>query len=110
MTKKKHPRHRSRLESVSDVLSKTLKYKRLDKKLKQVELFPEWEEIVGAKIAKISKPNRLLGSNILELEVIDSVWAQELSMRKAEILDKIHASGKGAPISDIRFVVGIKKL
>lgn len=110
MSKKKHPLHRSKLESVNDVLSKTFKYKRLDKKLKQVELFPDWEEIVGTKVAQISKPNRLLGSNILELEVVDSTWAQELSMKKAEILDKIHKTGKGAPISDIRFVVAGKKL
>ena len=94
------------VKSIDQILSSTARSLKISTKIKSYSAFPDWPEIVGSTISKISYPEKILQSNLLVIRVIDTAWAQELSMQKEAILDKINLHGKGAHINDIRFVVG----
>lgn len=97
---------RSNPKAVRDLLDQTLKAFRLTAKAAEYEAFQFWPDVVGPEIAKISMPEKLLRKRVLVVRVIDPVWVQELSLQKAEILDRMNALGVGAVIEDIRFVAG----
>lgn len=64
-----------------------------------------WEEAVGAQIAAHCRPLGLRGS-VLELQVDSPVWAQQLQLRKPELIAALErALGEGAP-RELRFQVG----
>lgn len=81
----------------------------LKKKAEEYAAFPFWKEIVGEEIASVAVPEKIIGGRVLKVRVIDAVWAQELSLMKTELLEKIHSSGKGALVDDIRFTIGNPK-
>ena len=97
------PRSR-RPEAISGVLDSALGHLHLEKKLQEYAAFPHWPEIVGAEIAAIAVPEKLIRGKILAVRVADPVWAQELSMQKQQLLDKINNFGQGAVIEEIRFI------
>lgn len=64
-----------------------------------------WEEAVGAQIAAHCRPKGLRGE-VLELEVDSPVWAQQLQLRKPELLAALQRRlGANAP-RELRFQVG----
>ena len=56
-----------------------------------------WSEAVGAQLAAVATPvSERAGT--LTVEVSDSVWAQELEMMQAQLLDRLRAVlGESAP-------------
>ncbi len=99
-------RRRTRPQAAGDLLKSILGVYRLDKKLDQYNAFSRWEEVVGPEIAQIARPERISKNSVLVIRVVDPVWAQELEMRKLELLEKLRALGTGAHFEDIRFVSG----
>jgi hypothetical protein len=74
----------------------------LKKRMSQVEALTRWPEIVGEELAKNTRPIKL-SPELLTVGVTSSVWAQELTLRKFEIIEKVKPYlGE----IDIRFVVG----
>lgn len=64
-----------------------------------------WEAIVGAEVAAHAWPSMLRGG-VLEVRASSSVWAQQLQLRREEILAALEAAlGAEAP-TDLRFRVG----
>jgi len=96
-------------KSISDLLDSALGSFPLRKKAREYAAFPYWREIVGEEIAKVAVPVKIVRGRVLHVRVVDAVWAQELAMRKPEILDGIHRLGKGAPVEDITFSIGDPK-
>lgn len=94
----------------ADILAAALEKRHLTKKVQEYSFFPQWQEIVGPEIARVAVPEKISRGRVLVLRVIDSVWAQELSLQKQEILDKLFAANTGAVIEDINFVSGNPKL
>lgn len=72
--------------------------------MSEYSAFPEWPEIVGAEIAAVAVPEKIVKRKLLVVRVIDAAWTQELSFRKRELLELL--SGFGTPIEDVRFVTG----
>lgn len=70
-------------------------------RLDQARVLSKWAEIVGQELAEVTRPVRL-SREILTIAVPSSVWAQELTLRRAEILDKVRPH---LNVSDLRFVV-----
>ncbi len=64
---------------------------------------------MGKEIAQVAVPEKIVRGKVLVIRVIDSVWAQELSMQKQALLDKIFAFGKGAVLEDLKFITGDPK-
>lgn len=76
----------------------------LDEKGRQYEAFRLWPDIVGERVAAHTKPLYIVDGN-LHVHCQGSVWSQELTFRKSEIIEKINeALGKRA-IKDIRYKV-----
>lgn len=96
-------------ENVANILGFTLGSFALKKKAKEYSAFPFWPEIVGEEVAAVAIPEKILRGKVLVVRVLDAVWAQELSLRKNEILDGLHKFGKGAVIEDIKFSIGSPK-
>ena len=109
------PRHtsgrtgRAAPENISKILGSALGSFTLRKKTKEYSAFPYWEEIVGKAVAEVAVPEKIIRGKVLVVRVLDAVWAQELSLKKNEILDGIHRFGKGAVIEDIKFNIGSPK-
>ena len=70
-----------------------------------VRLAARWEELVGPELAAQAWPQALRGG-VLEVQVRSSVWAQQLQLRRRELLASLaSALGDDAP-TDLRFRVG----
>lgn len=111
MKKKKYSSdYRSKsFSSASSILESTLKTFRISKKVQEYAAFPHWAEIVGEDLARVAVPEKIIRGNVLLVRVSDAAWAQELSMQKNAILDKMYQSGLGTPVGDIQFVTGNPK-
>ena len=92
-----------------EILNSTLKYLRLDKKLSRYEGFRHWEEIVGAEVAAVSSPKQISKTGVLSVEAKDSVWCQELNMRKLQLIEAYNQDSRTTTINDMRFVAGNPK-
>ncbi|MEI8134638.1 MAG: DUF721 domain-containing protein [bacterium] len=87
---------------LSDVLSRMLKNFGMEENAKRYEAITRWEEIVGAKLASVTTPERLSHGTLI-VKVSSSVWKYELSLRKQEILSKIHQVTASADVKDIQW-------
>ena len=83
--------------------------KGLKHKMSQYENFSSWSEIVGADLAKISFPERIISNKILSVKVLDAAWGQEIILNKQEILDKLNTQWKNVYFEDLRISVGNPK-
>ena len=68
----------------------------------------KWKAFVGEVLAKESYIGRS-ERNVLFIYVQNSVWMQELFMRKAEILEKIRNDAFGSRFTELRFVGASEK-
>ena len=84
------------------LLSRVLKDHNLEEESKRYEALTRWDEIVGEKIAAVTTPERVM-HGVLVVKVNSSVWKYELTMRKAEILAKIHEMTKSNDVKDIQW-------
>jgi predicted nucleic acid-binding Zn ribbon protein len=94
------------LTKVRGILSKVLAFRGLDKKVERYEFILQWPEIVGEKMAEISKPD-YIRNKVLFVQVLHPVWAQELTMMKPVLLQSLSRYLKpGDIVRDIVFRVG----
>lgn len=89
---------------VSDLLEEVLSAQGLRSVTWMVRLSSEWHEIVGPLLAGKTCPARLK-NGVLTVLVRNHAWAQELQLRKPDLLDRINAV-LGGEARDIRFAVG----
>jgi hypothetical protein len=93
-------------EAIQNVLAGALQSYALKRKVEEYAAFPYWQDIVGPEIAEIAIPEKISRGRILNVRVIDAVWAQELSLMKQRIIDGMHRFGRGAVVEDVKFVIG----
>ena len=74
----------------------------MEETAKRYEAITKWEEIVGPKVAAVTIPERVSHGNLI-VKVTSSVWKYELTMRKQEILKKIHQVTGSLEIKDIQW-------
>jgi predicted nucleic acid-binding Zn ribbon protein len=97
---------RTDLTLVKGILAKALAYKGLDKKVERYEFILHWREIVGDKIADVTKPE-YISRRALLVTVKHSAWAQELTFQKPVLLQKLaRYLKKGDIVNDMIFRVG----
>jgi predicted nucleic acid-binding Zn ribbon protein len=93
---------------VQDILGSLLQNKKIKEKAKSFAFITQWSSLVGDEMARISKPEKL-SKGLLTVRVIDAVYAQELSMKKAEYLEKLVELGYSGAVTDIQFISGNPK-
>jgi len=91
---------------VGNILKSTLSSYRIDKKIEEYSAFPEWRDIVGEATSKVAVVEKIIRGKILVVKVLDAAWAQELSMQKQELIEKVNKTERGAIIEDIKFLTG----
>ncbi|MDY6863933.1 MAG: DUF721 domain-containing protein [Thermodesulfobacteriota bacterium] len=98
-------RKSSGIEPIGKILKRYFNRSDLLKKLDSYEVFLRWDDIVGDKIAAHAKPYRIKG-NTLWVVVSNSVWLQELTFLKKEIVKQIQIKLQEKKIKEIYFVLG----
>lgn len=91
---------------VGQVLSQALKNYGLEQDLARYQFVLHWKDIVGAEVAKRTKPETLRNGR-LTIKVSDSAWAQELSFQAPLIIKQLqkHLS-EGQLVKELFFRVG----
>jgi predicted nucleic acid-binding Zn ribbon protein len=69
----------------------------------QKQQFSFWEEVVGAKIAKVAVPVKNK-KGVLFVKVEDSIWRFELTRSKEEIIKKVNEHLNKNVLKDIVFI------
>lgn len=85
-------------------LEEFFKEKKWSKKIKGYQIISNWENLVGKEIAKSSQPIKIQ-DKCLFLAVKSNVWANELNLRKGELVEKINREAGEEIISNILFKV-----
>ena len=94
---------RSNTEPLKDVLKQYLKAIGADKKLKEIRLKNNWEEIMGRSIA-LKTEKIYINKGIFYVKINSSVLKHELSMMKQAVLDKLNKEAGEKLIYDIKFI------
>lgn len=89
-------------QSLGSVIDALLRQLGIQTKLKQYDIVDVWGSIVGAQIASVTSIDKI-EKNVLVVKVTAAPWRTELTFRRSEILDKIHAAMNSDAIKDIRF-------
>jgi predicted nucleic acid-binding Zn ribbon protein len=84
------------------LLKELFQRRKWQQRLDQHQLFPAWEDIVGAELAVHARPHCIRGK-VLWLEVTDSVWMQQLHLQKMTLLALVNERLEGEELQDIRF-------
>ena len=71
----------------------------------QLRIQDMWEAVVGPHIAKKASPEGVK-NGILFVSVESSVWMQELTFMKQQILERLTQSCESSGVKDIRFKLG----
>lgn len=90
---------------LSDILNESVLAKNgFGQALDKCMLFNFWKNVAGKKFEKVSRPYDLKGT-LLFVSVQSSVVMQELTLFKADIIEKYkpYAEGLGFEVSDIKF-------
>ncbi len=74
----------------------------LQTRLKQYNIVDLWAATVGEQIASVTSVDKV-EKNVLVVKVTAAPWRTELTFRKKEILEKVHAAMNSDSIKDIRF-------
>ena len=70
--------------------------------LKEYSVLTQWSSIVGEQIGRVAVAQRI-ENGILLVRVTTAPWRAELTMKRAEIIQKINSTLGGRIITDIRF-------
>lgn len=87
-------------EAVTELLKKILGDTGLDDRLPRYQAWLVWDKVVGEQIARHARPLRIR-EKILEVQVDNPVWMQQLQMLKPQILKKIHTQLPNCDIEEI---------
>ena len=90
------------IQSLGDALKMLVRSLGIEKQVEQYKIFDVWNDVVGQQAAKVAQPERLQ-NGVLIVHVNNAPWRTELTFRKREILEKIHAVTHSQSIVDIKF-------
>ena len=88
-------------DSISNIIEKYIADKKLGPRLVSSKIFNYWEEIVGAEIAKNTKPTKLK-AKILYISTVNPIWAGELNLMSQDIIRRINGYLKEDAVSSLR--------
>ena len=90
------------IENIADVIDSALMNLGLKKSIEKQKALTYWEKVVGGKIASNTQAIKIK-KQVLYVNASSSVWAQELSLMKKQLIGKLNSCLGEEAISDIRF-------
>ena len=94
MKKGLHPIH------ISEIIDSYFQNRHWNQRIKGYSLLKLWEEMIPQKITQNTKPIKIQ-NNILFVRVKNHVWANEIKIRKGELLYLLNKKNKKNIIKDI---------
>ncbi|HAP40391.1 MAG: DUF721 domain-containing protein [Nitrospira sp.] len=98
-------RGQSRLDSFGTILAGVAHRLGLESKLFEARLRRHWPEIVGEPIATHTRPDQLRFKKLYIL-VHNSVWLQQLTFLKPELLDKVNSTAGEKLVTELVLRIG----
>ncbi|CAN5402272.1 hypothetical protein BH11ARM2_BH11ARM2_39190 [soil metagenome] len=96
------------MRRASDILSRAIERPEILRAARAGLTLERWSEVVGPLMAERSRPDRYERGTVF-VAVTGSAWAQELRMRREEILERLRQlSGEPSLFINIRF--GVRSL
>ena len=93
------------IESLGSVLEQSLKRLDLVTRLDEYAVWPIWNDVVGAVIARNAQPEKIRNGTLF-VKVSSPVWMQQLQFMKEMIAGKLNQRLKGEVVKNIFFMVG----
>ena len=91
------------MRQINTVIDSFLVKTGLSKGVGQQKALEVWEEVVGKKISENTEALSV-NHGVLYIKTHSSAWAQELQLKKKEIILKINKKLKKKIITDLRFM------
>jgi len=91
------------------ILEDFFKEKKWDKKIRGYHIINCWTEVMGEEIAQHSQPIKIQDQTLC-VRVKNNIWANELNLRKGELIQKFNLRAGEEIISDILFKVQTLKV
>lgn len=91
--------------STDSIVAELLEKKEIKKAMTRNNLYKFWGKIVGAKFAEKSRPYSLVGGGVMVIACENSIVAQELMLKKTQILVKFkpYLESLKMNVKDLRF-------
>ena len=99
------PKNQPQMDKLGDILEKSLKRLDLSQRLEEYGVWPVWNEIVGAAIARNAQPEKIRNGTLF-VKVASSTWMQELQYMKEMISEKLNQSLGRQVVKNVFFFVG----
>lgn len=102
---KRSPRdHPSRPQLIGELIPEYLHRKGLAAKVEAASVVPEWEELVGPRIAEVATPVRV-SDGTLFIAVTTSAWMMELSLLRGDLMRRLNAGKREGRIEQLVFLM-----
>lgn len=98
---KRHQRRPFPHMTLEAALKKALATPALRRQMSVVEIAAPWEELVGAAVAQHVQPASL-EKGVLVLQTDSSVWRQQISLMRTEILEKVRGRFGDETVKQVR--------
>lgn len=95
--------------STEEIIAEMLEDKVIKKALTRSNLYKFWAKIVGEKFALSSKPYSMLSSGVMVVACKNNIVAQELMLKKSQLLEKFKPYLKSLKMSVKDFKFDAKK-
>jgi predicted nucleic acid-binding Zn ribbon protein len=92
---------------MDELLAQMAKDKELSRAITRNNLYKFWAKAAGDKFAKSSKPYSMLKGSVMVVACESSIVAQELMLRKTQILEKLkpYTESLKMNVNDLKFDV-----
>jgi predicted nucleic acid-binding Zn ribbon protein len=101
--RKREPNEKKRKpEALANVVGAFLKDAKLEARVEQASVIPEWENLVGKQIATVTKPISVTADGTLFIAVKTNAWMTELSLMEPQILRALNAKSGRTRVRKIR--------
>jgi len=81
--------------TLAEAITQFARSRRIEKRLREADVFRLWPDIVGPRIAERTTPVKLRRGRLV-VKCVDAVWRTELKFLTPEILEEIRRSvGEG---------------
>ncbi len=91
------------MKALEQFLNRLIKELGYEKRLEYQRLLDAWPQVVGERIADVSKAERIQ-NGVMVVKVESPVWRNELALEKERILSMLREQTGSKSVVDIRFV------
>lgn len=103
MARKREPNEKKRKpEPLANVVGAFLKESKLEERVEQASVVPEWASLVGKQISMVTKPISVTPDGTLFVAVKTNAWMTELSLMEPQILRALNAKAGRTRVRKIR--------